>query len=679
MGQRAWLRSPGHSSARASRLSSPPAGRRTAATVATSTIATLALVLGLLPLAASASADPWAPSTWTGVLAGAPVPGTGLPAAVAPGPPASASAGLDLAARLEEQTTCDPVVKPGTQALANLIRATYPGASIGLLRNCSIGDTSEHKDGRALDWMVSVRNPQERANAEAFLNWLLAPDATGTPYANARRLGVMYLGWHDRIWRAYDVDRGWSELKGCFAKPAPASDTLCHRNHIHISLSWDGAAGLTSFWDGTPIDGPACKAAAADGSAKFAGVTPVGDRIAIPPVRVLDTRAGLGVPARCRVASGPKASTRVSAKVLGVGGVPTTGVTGAVVRVSVLTPNAPAQISAWSSGQPSPQVVANATIATDVAGEAVVPVASDGSIGIVISQGDADLVVEVLGYVTGSTADWTPVPAAVVPAAASTAAVPAPPAPSSPAPPAQPAPSTQPEPAQPTPEPEPALYGLVSVGSQLGYASEADRRLHAGEHRSLPIAGLPAQAAHAVVLLTTQRAKARGALRLGPRSARTRMSFPSSGQRSALLVVPVTEGTLAVSATKRSGVSLRVDLLGYSAQEVPALTRIRPLRVADTRLDAGVTQQVTVAKVGRLPGRKHLTAVVLRVLTSKAKAAGAVRVVSSPSGGPVPQAPVAAGHRTATILLAPVADDGTITLTSDVPATARVQVIGFVR
>ena len=25
-------------------------------------------------------------------------------------------------------------------------------------------------------------------------------------------------------------------------------DSSCHRNHIHISLSWDGAMGRTSFW-----------------------------------------------------------------------------------------------------------------------------------------------------------------------------------------------------------------------------------------------------------------------------------------------------------------------------------------------------------------------------------------------------------------------------------------------
>ena len=620
-----------------------------------------------------AVADPWTPSSWTGIAAGAPVPGSGLPPAVAPTGPANPSAVLDLPARLEEQAHCDAVVKPGTQALATLIKTTYPGASIGLLRNCSIGDTSEHKDGRAVDWMVSVRDAQQRADAEAFLNWLLGADASGTPYANARRLGVMYIGWHDRIWRAYDVERGWTELKGCFAKPAPASDTVCHRNHVHISLSWDGAAGLTSFWDGSPIDGPSCRASA--GEAKFTGSTPVGERIGVPVFRAIDTRAGLGVSARCRLSSGPKATTRISAKVLGVGGIPASGVTGAVVRVSALTPNAPAQLSAWTSGQPSPQVVANTAIASDVGGEAVVPIGSDGSIGFVLSRGDVDVVVEVLGYVTGSTPDWTPAPASVVPATGSGAAAPAAP-PVAPTEPAAPPPTAPPPAAPPPPD---VASGIVTVGSVLGYASSADRPLRAGEQRALPIAGLPANAAYAVVLLTTKRAAARGALRFGAKGSRARLTFSSKKPRSTVMVLPVSQGTLAVSTTKRSGVSLRVDLLGYSVDPSLTLVRVTARPLVRTRLDAGVTQQVRVAKVAGLPGRKRLRAVVLRVVTGKASGPGAVRILGGQTTGPVPQAPFVKGGRTATTVLAPVDADGTITLTSDAPVTARVQVIGFLR
>ena len=635
--------------------------------------AVLASTLGAAP---GAWADPWTPSSWTGIVAGAPVPGTGLPGAVAPAGPANPSPVLDLPARLEEQAQCDAVVKPGTQALANLIKATYPGASIGLLRNCSIGDTSEHKDGRAVDWMVSVRDPQQRANAEAFLNWLLAADASGTPYANARRLGVMYIGWHDRIWRAYDVERGWSELKGCFAKPAPASDTLCHRNHVHISLSWDGASGLTSFWDGSPVDGLPCRAMAG-GDGKFAGVTPVGDRIAITPFRAIDTRAGVGVPTRCRLASGPKATTRISTKVLGVGGIPATGVTGAVVRVSALTPNAPAQLSAWSSGQPSPQVVANTAIGTDVAGEAVVPVAADGSIGFVVSQGESDLVVEVLGYVTGSTPDWTPVPAAVVPATASTAPAPgAQPAPVAPANPAAPAEPVAQPPAPVEPPAGEAVNGIVTVGTIRGYASSTDRPLRAGEQRALPITGLSSTASHALVVLTTKRASSRGILRFGAKGSKARISFPSKRPRSTLLLLPVSGGTLAVAATKRSGVSLQVDLLGYSLDPAVTLVRIKPRRLVKTRLDAGVTQQVKVVKGA---GRKHVRAVVLRVVTAKAKGPGTVRIVGGQTGGLAPQAAFVAGRPTATTVLAPLDADGTITLSSDAPVTARVVVIGLLR
>ncbi|MFM8350681.1 MAG: hypothetical protein ACKN9D_06390, partial [Actinomycetales bacterium] len=184
-------------------------------------VACLLLAVTLAPVANAEDAPSgWAPSTWTGVAAGAPVPGTGLPPAAVPTAPVPLPAAYDVAPTYEGQEQCDAVARPGAQRLADLIRATY-GADqvIGITRNCSIGGQSEHKEGRAVDWMVDVRKAQQRANAEAFLNWLLGPDQYGTPYGNALRIGVMYIGWNDRIWRGYDQGRGWVELKGCFTRP----------------------------------------------------------------------------------------------------------------------------------------------------------------------------------------------------------------------------------------------------------------------------------------------------------------------------------------------------------------------------------------------------------------------------------------------------------------------------
>lgn len=206
----------------------------------------LALALGLTvttPSQTHADNDHWVPTDWTGVVAGAPVPGVGLP--YAPIPPAL-PAGPYPVIDYEPQAACDPTPKPGALRLERIIKDTYGARQLTWIpRDCSIGPTSEHKEGRALDWMVSVRVAQQRADAEAFLNWLLGPDQSGRPYGNALQLGVMYIGWHDRIWRGFGVERGWQELKGCFGKTDSKYDNYCHRNHIHISLTPAGATGVT--------------------------------------------------------------------------------------------------------------------------------------------------------------------------------------------------------------------------------------------------------------------------------------------------------------------------------------------------------------------------------------------------------------------------------------------------
>ena len=74
--------------------------------------------------------------------------------------------------------------------------ATYKrGTDGGIVRACDEGGTSEHKEGRAWDWMLDVHNPQDAAVASAVLQFLLAPGPHGEPAWNARRLGIMYIIW----------------------------------------------------------------------------------------------------------------------------------------------------------------------------------------------------------------------------------------------------------------------------------------------------------------------------------------------------------------------------------------------------------------------------------------------------------------------------------------------------
>src|SRR4051794_27362390 len=163
---------------------------------------------------------------------------SGLPAAIEPFTP------------YVEQVACDPTRRPGTARLAGLLTDTYRSYSATSWAStyaCGTdGDRSEHYDGRAIDWMVSVRNARQYAAAKAALGWLLATDAAGNRVAMARRLGVMYLIFNNRMWGSWDGH--WHDYNGCSKRTSRADDNACHRTHVHISLSWDGAMGRTSYW-----------------------------------------------------------------------------------------------------------------------------------------------------------------------------------------------------------------------------------------------------------------------------------------------------------------------------------------------------------------------------------------------------------------------------------------------
>ena len=162
-------------------------------------------------------------------------PAVAAPATVTPG---SAIEGF---APYQGQTACDPVARPGVVAFRDLVLASYPGTGdSGIVRACSIGGTSEHKEGRAWDWRVSASNPTHVAQVDDLMSWLLATDEHGNPAAMARRLGVMYVIWDSRVWKSYQAARGWQ----------PYSGRSPHTDHVHVSYSWAGALGATSYWTG---------------------------------------------------------------------------------------------------------------------------------------------------------------------------------------------------------------------------------------------------------------------------------------------------------------------------------------------------------------------------------------------------------------------------------------------
>lgn len=183
-----------------------------------------------------------------------------VPVLAAPG---TVTGPIEGYAAYEPQRTCDPTAKVGTKSLAGALLRDYSGSrNLGIVRGCSVGGRSEHKEGRAFDWGVNITNPNEKAAAQSFIGALMATDGDGNKQALARRMGVMYVIFDRQIWSAYRASEGWR----------PYTGSSSHRDHVHISLSWAGANGRTSFWSGTvPPDLPTASLSASNASSSRRG------------------------------------------------------------------------------------------------------------------------------------------------------------------------------------------------------------------------------------------------------------------------------------------------------------------------------------------------------------------------------------------------------------------------
>lgn len=133
--------------------------------------------------------------------------------------------------------SCDPNDKPGMVAFANLLANHYKRPTWWGSRSCIAGDNSQHYEGRAVDWPMNAYDPADKAIGDSVAQWLTANNGE-----MARRFGVQSVIWNRYSWYLYKPG-AWYPYYG----PSP------HTDHLHISFSWDGAMGRTSWWDGTPI------------------------------------------------------------------------------------------------------------------------------------------------------------------------------------------------------------------------------------------------------------------------------------------------------------------------------------------------------------------------------------------------------------------------------------------
>ncbi len=297
---------------------------------------------------------------------------------------------IDTPASWERESGCSQTEQKGPRRLRKLLLSTYGLLPSNILRPCSAAD-SGHEEGRALDWMVSVRDPEQKATGDAFLTWLQATDSFGNPAAMARRLGISYVIWNNQMWRP---STGlWTDYNSC-TKPRKrfrSLDTTCHRDHVHVSFSWDGAMGRTSFYSGFV----ACPAPLADAWVP-ALATAAPEVVPVVATRVLSTRLGVGLPdGPCRV----HPDVRLDVPVLGIGPVPADGVASVNLRVGLSRPDAAAELRVWTAGTAAPLVPLVVTDkGTSAVAELSVPVGPHGLVSLALTGGMGHLVVDVTGY-----------------------------------------------------------------------------------------------------------------------------------------------------------------------------------------------------------------------------------------------------------------------------------------
>ena len=530
---------------------------------------------------------------------------------------------LDAPIEYEGMTTCDPVARPGAMMLRQLLLDTYGKAVIGITRACDQDSISEHKEGRAVDWMVDFRNPAEKAEAQAFVDWVTAPGPDGTPAANARRLGIMYIGWGDEMWRAYDPARGWTELKGCYSLQGSGNDTFCHRDHVHFSLTWDGAAGRTSYWDGTPVLDTACPVTRVGGSART--LQPSAAFVPVKPVRVFDsrTKGKNGCYLQQRRWSGDDRSTPI--KVVGKKGLPKTGVQAVAVRVTAYASNAPGWLSgSGAPGANGPRVVSLGMEGSSAA-TAIVPVSDTGRIWLATVAGHARVAVDVLGYFARSsgaaagtrTGTWRPVPGSVV----ATAEIPA-------------SGSTELR----LPDPPKGLTGAVLTLNTTGSAT--------------------------------------GHVRVTPPGSTTKADAVDvvKGTRSATVFAASGDGRVSLTNTAGAPTSVNVTLSGWVTSPQEGGSRLRPASADLGTVKAGKPQTLT----GKVPADAQ--AVVLAVTTKGAKKAGGVTIWGAGQRPAARSVDVRAKRSATDLVVVTIGDDRALKVAGDAPkASVSLRMVGVIR
>jgi hypothetical protein len=140
------------------------------------------------------------------------------------------------------QTACNHIPKPGVVQFQETLLKIFPRPAESLrtynvLAQCAYPGSSEHSEGRALDFEADIDDQLQRTQANELLRWLTKKNGY-----HAKRWGIMYVVWNQRIWATYNMK--WRTMRD------RGSKTHNHRDHIHFSFTWNGALKRSSYWSG---------------------------------------------------------------------------------------------------------------------------------------------------------------------------------------------------------------------------------------------------------------------------------------------------------------------------------------------------------------------------------------------------------------------------------------------
>ncbi len=126
----------------------------------------------------------------------------------------------------------------------------------------------------------------------------------------------------------------------------------------------------------------------------------------LTPARILDTRDGTGVGRAGPVAGG----TWIDVPVTGIGGVPSSGVSGVALNVTVTDPSYSGFLSVWPTGEARPFTATHNFVPNLTVGNLVLAkVGAGGKVSIFNSAGYTQVVADVVGYFSASGGAFVPV------------------------------------------------------------------------------------------------------------------------------------------------------------------------------------------------------------------------------------------------------------------------------